>query len=283
MPEIRLQGGEVDGLALRYTVEGRGPAVILLHGLGGFAETWRHNVGALTPRATVYALDLPGFGRSAKPRTAYRLPFFTRVVGAFADGLGLGQVSLVGHSLGGAIAVAYALTQPTRVERLALIGALVPGATYRIGWTQRAATLPVVGELLALCGGPSLVKTAIARCFHAPMPAEVDFLVDTDFATRAAPEARAAWLASVRGVRAELVGRRGAYRRALGTLALPVLLVHGREDPAVPAAHCAEAADALPRATVRWVDRCGHFPHVEHAPVVNAWLVDFLAGRPAPR
>ncbi len=132
----------MDGLALRYTVEGRGPAVLLLHGLGGFAETWRHNVGALTPRATVYALDLPGFGRSAKPRASYRLPFFARVVGAFVDSLGLGQVSLVGHSLGGAIAIAYALTQPTRVERLALIGGLVPGATHRVGWAQRAGTLP---------------------------------------------------------------------------------------------------------------------------------------------
>lgn len=283
MPEIRLRGGEVDGLALRYTVEGRGPAVLLLHGLGGFAETWRHNVAALTPRATVLALDLPGFGRSAKPRASYRLPFFARVIGAFVDALGLGQVSLVGHSFGGAVAVAYALAQPARVERVALIGALVPGATHRIPWTQRAGTLPLIGEILALCGRPPLFKAALARCFHTPMPAEVDFLVDTDFATRASPEARAAWLAAVRGIRTDLVGRRREYRRALATLGLPVLLVHGRSDPAVPAAHCAEAADALPRATVRWVDRCGHFPHVEHAPVVNAWLVDFLAGRPAPR
>jgi len=91
MPEIRLRGGEFDGLALRYTVEGRGPAVILLHGLGGFAETWRHNTDALAARATVYALDLPGFGRSAKPRASYRLPFYARVLAAFTDALGLGR------------------------------------------------------------------------------------------------------------------------------------------------------------------------------------------------
>jgi 4,5:9,10-diseco-3-hydroxy-5,9,17-trioxoandrosta-1(10),2-diene-4-oate hydrolase len=283
MPEIRLRGGEVDGLALRYTVEGGGPAVLLLHGLGGFAETWRHNIEALSPRATVLALDLPGFGRSAKPRASYRLPFFARVIGAFVDELGLGPVSLVGHSLGGAVAVAYALAHPARVERIALIGALVPGAPHRIAWTQRVGTLPLAGEALAWIVGPALVKAAIARCFHAPMPGEVDFLVDTDYATRAAPEARAAWLATVRSLRAELVGRRVEYARALGALGQPTLLVHGREDPAVPASHCAEAAEMLPRATVRWVERCGHFPHVEHAPVVNGWLADFLAGRPAPR
>src|SRR5438552_17469026 len=74
MPELRLRGGEVDGLDLHYLVEGRGPAVVLVHGLGGFAESWRHTLRGLAARTTVYALDLPGFGASAKPRTRYRLP-----------------------------------------------------------------------------------------------------------------------------------------------------------------------------------------------------------------
>ena len=72
MPELRLRGGEVDGLALNYLVEGRGPAVVLVHGLGGFAESWRHNIASLAARATVYAVDLPGFGRSGKPRACAR-------------------------------------------------------------------------------------------------------------------------------------------------------------------------------------------------------------------
>src|SRR5919204_37809 len=80
MPELRLRGGEVDGLSLHYLVEGRGPAVLLVHGLGGFAESWRHNIGPLSARATVYAIDLPGFGRSAKPRTGYGLQYFARAV-----------------------------------------------------------------------------------------------------------------------------------------------------------------------------------------------------------
>src|SRR6266508_253702 len=91
MPDITLRGGEVDGLALHYVVAGRGPAVVLLHGLGGFAQSWRQTIDALATRATVFALDLPGFGRSAKPRTAYRLGYFARALHAFLDALGVGQ------------------------------------------------------------------------------------------------------------------------------------------------------------------------------------------------
>src|SRR5260370_41513215 len=68
MPEIELRGGALDGLRIHYVVDGRGPAVLLLHGLGGFAESWRHNIGYLGRHATVYAVDLPGLGPPGKPR-----------------------------------------------------------------------------------------------------------------------------------------------------------------------------------------------------------------------
>src|SRR5206468_3572485 len=71
MAELGLGGGALDGLALHYVGAGRGPAVVLLHGLGGFAESWRRTVEALAPRHTVIALDLPGFGQSAKPSAHY--------------------------------------------------------------------------------------------------------------------------------------------------------------------------------------------------------------------
>src|SRR5260370_10004052 len=96
MPEIRLRGGEVDGLGLHYVVEGRGPAVVLLHGLGGFAESWRHNLAPLARPPTVYALGLPGFGTSAKPRTHYPLPPFARPLHALVEAPRAAQTSLVG-------------------------------------------------------------------------------------------------------------------------------------------------------------------------------------------
>jgi len=283
MPELRLRGGEVDGLALNYIAEGRGPAVVLVHGLGGFAESWRHNIASLAARATVYAVDLPGFGRSGKPRAAYTLAYFARALHAFLDGVGVAQASLVGHSLGAAVAVTYALTRPARVERLALLSGCVPGFGWRPGWRARLMATPGLGEALALCGCAPLYRAAIAKCFHAPAADEVAFLVGWEYAARTGAPARAAWLSTVRSLAGDFVERRVDYRRAIATLDLPVLFVHGRQDPAVPAAHCAEAAEAFTRASTRWLDACGHFPHIEHAQVVNGWLADFLVGRPAPR
>ena len=283
MPELRLRGGEVDGLAVNYLVEGRGPAVVLVHGLGGFAESWRHNIASLAARSTVYAIDLPGFGLSGKPPAGYSLAYFTRALHAFVDAVGVRQVSLVGHSLGAAVAVTYALTHPSRVERLALLAGCVPGFGWRPGGRARLVATPVLGEVLGLLGCAPLYRAAIAKCFHAPPAEEVAFLVGWQYAARTGSAARAAWLATVRSLTTEFVERRADYRRAIGTLDLPVLLVHGRQDPAIPATHCAEAAGGFARAAVRWLDACGHFPHIEHAQVVNGWLAEFLVGRPAPR
>ena len=283
MPELRLRGGEVDGLALHYVVEGRGPAVVLVHGLGAFAESWRHTLAALAARATVLALDLPGFGASAKPRTHYRLGYFAGALNGFLDALGIRQASLVGHSLGAAISLTYALTHPSRVERLALVAGVVPGFSYRPSWIYRLIAVPGLGEALSLCGSAGLYKAALARCFHRPVREELDFFVDHQYAARTTAEGRRAYLATLRHVRTDFEAHGPDYRRAIATLDLPVLLIHGRQDRVVPPVHCAEVAEAFGHAAVRWVDECGHFPQIEHAQTVNGWLTEFLVGRPAPR
>ena len=283
MPEIELRGGALDGLPMHYLVHGRGPTVLLVHGLGGFAESWRHNIDALAGHATVYAVDLPGFGRSGKPRATYGLAFFAQALRAFVETMELGRVTLIGHSLGGAVAVAYAAMHAADLERLALLGAVVPGYGYRVPVAYRLIALPGLGELVAAWAGPALYRAAVARCFAEPVDAEVAFLVDSAYATRTSPAGRAAYLGTVRGVRADFVDRAAWYREALGRLEVPVLLIHGRQDPVVPAAHCARVIEACRRGTLRWLDRCGHFPHLEHPAVVNRWLAEFLVERTAPR
>jgi pimeloyl-ACP methyl ester carboxylesterase len=283
MSEVQLRGAEVDGLTIHYVSEGRGPAVVLVHGLGGFAESWRHNISALARVATVYAIDLPGFGRSSKPPARYRLADAARAVHGFVQAMGLGRVAIVGHSLGAAVGLTYALTHPARVERLALIGALVPGATYRLSVPYRLAVTPILGELLALCGCAPLYRAALARCFHAPITEEVEYLVREGYAARTCAEAKAAYLATLRDLRRDIVEHAPDYRRALSTLEPPVLLIHGQQDRVIGPMHCGDAAETLPRARVRWIDACGHFPHIEHASVVNGWVTEFLVGRPAPR
>jgi pimeloyl-ACP methyl ester carboxylesterase len=240
-------------------------------------------VPALARQATVYALDLPGSGQSSKPPARYRLAYFAAALRGFLDGLGIDQASLVGHSLGGAVVVTYALAHPARVDRLALLGGVVPGFAYRLAPAYRLLAVPGLGECLSLLGCAPLYRAALARCFHAPDAAEIDFLVRWAYPARTAFAARAAYLATLRGVRAEFFAHPEAYRRALAELDVPILLVHGRQDPVVPTAHCEAVGRGVPRPTLRWIDACGHFPHLEHPERLNGWLADFLAGRPAAR
>ncbi len=163
------------------------------------------------------------------------------------------------------------------------MGGVVPGFGYRPSWIYRLVALPLVGETLSLCGSARLYKVALARCFDRPVREEVDFFVDFGFAARSSAAARAAYLATLRHVRTDFEGHAPDYRRAIATLDVPVLLIHGRQDHVVPPAHCAQVAEGFARATVRWVDACGHFPQIEQTETVNRWLVDFLVGRPAPR
>jgi pimeloyl-ACP methyl ester carboxylesterase len=283
MPEVELRGAEVDGLRLHYVTEGRGPAVVLVHGLGGFAESWRHNIPALAKVATVFAVDLPGFGLSSKPPAGYRLADSARALHGFIQAMGLERLAVIGHSLGAAVGLTYALTHPARVERIALLGALVPGSSYRPSVPYRIAATPLLGELLALCGCAPVYRAAISRCFHAPVSAEVEFLVRESYVARTSPAAKAAYLATLRDVRRDILERAPDYHRALATLDAPVLLIHGQQDGVVAPGHAREAAEVLPRARVRWIDGCGHFPQIEHAEIVNSWLTEFLVGRPAPR
>src|SRR5262245_2623032 len=190
MPKVELRGAEVDGLTLHYVTAGRGPAVVLVHGLGGFAESWRHNISAISRVATVFAVDLPGFGRSSKPPARYRLADSARALHGFIQAMGLDRVAVVGHSLGAAVSLTYALTHPARVERVALLGGLVPGSSYRPSLPYRVAATPLLGELLALCGCAPLYRAAISRCFHAPVAAEVEFLVREGYAARTGAEAK---------------------------------------------------------------------------------------------
>jgi pimeloyl-ACP methyl ester carboxylesterase len=276
VPQVRLERGAVDGLDVYYTSAGRGPATLLIHGLGGFAESWRHTAAALSPYARVIAVDLPGFGQSAKPRRAYTLDFFVQALDGLLQRLQVERVRLVGHSLGGAIAAAFALAHPDRVEGLVFLAATVPGFPLRASVLYRIMLLPGIGELMASFVTPGICAVALRRCLFAPDPAEIAFLVEHQYAARTTPEGRAAYLATLRGVREDFTRRAPAYGAALAGWARPTLVIHGRQDPVVPFRHAEAAARGIGRARTRWLDRCGHFPQIEHAAAVNKWLAEFL-------
>jgi len=274
--EIRLRGGDLDGLVLHYLAEGRGPATALVHGLGGFAESWRHNIPALACHGRVIALDLPGFGRSGKPRRPYTLDFLARALDGLLRGLGVDTVRLVGHSLGGAVAARFALDHPGRVERLAFLGAAVPGFHLRPSWIYRTLSLPGLGEMLSSLVTPGICATALERCFAHPDTEEIRFFVEHEYAARASRAGRAAYLSLLRSAKDDFTVDADAYRAALSRLGRGVLVVHGLQDRVIPLVHARQVADGLNVAEPHWLDRCGHFPQIEHPAVLNTYLRDFL-------
>jgi pimeloyl-ACP methyl ester carboxylesterase len=282
LASLRLSGGELDGLEVYYTITGRGPATLLIHGLGSFAESWRSTAASLAGHGTVVCLDLPGFGQSAKPRRRYGLAFFADVIDGLLGALDVERVHVVGHSLGGAVAVAYALTRPRRVERMALVSPVVPGFPFRPSLVYQVMSLPGIGELVGWLITPRVCAAALERCFFAPDPADIDFLVAHQYAARTTPEGRAAYLATLRGIRRDFSERGLAFRSALGQWDRPTLIIHGRQDRVVPIQHALAVVDGIPAAAGRWLERCGHFPQIEHALAVPEWLGEFLfagAGR----
>ncbi|MBI2935631.1 MAG: alpha/beta fold hydrolase, partial [Chloroflexi bacterium] len=150
---------DVDGIRVHCIVAGRGEPVVLLHGLGASHIAWRDNIGPLSRRYAVYALDLPGHGDSAKPPLTYALPEGSSFLSSLLDTLRLDRAHLVGNSLGGMIALQFALDHPERVTKLVL--ADPAGLGRRIVLFVRLSSLPLLGELLerpTLFGTRALLK-----------------------------------------------------------------------------------------------------------------------------
>src|SRR2546427_3126975 len=125
---------------------GSGRPVLFIPGLGssGYLE-WRFNLEPAAAVHRVFAPDLPGFGRSEKPRARYGIPYFTRFIERYMDGRGLRSAAVVGASLGGRIAIELALKHPQRVSKLVLVNSLGLGRPT-IQLTYGLITLPRVGE-----------------------------------------------------------------------------------------------------------------------------------------
>ena len=170
--EIRLTGGDLDGLDIHYVEAGHGPVTVLIHGLGGFAETWRvppapWRAAAASSHST--CLD-SALRRSPAVTIAWRpRPVRVRAARQVRDS----RVRLAGHSLGGAVAVACAALFPDRVERLALLGACIPGFAFRPSLSFRLVALPGLGRSSRASVTPGLCRASVARCLVRPDPEEV--------------------------------------------------------------------------------------------------------------
>ncbi len=269
-----------DGTRIHYLA--RAPAssnhrpsssVILIHGLMDSAEQWRANIDALAQEHRVFAIDLIGFGFSSRVTTPiYSLALFARSIREFMDAQGIARASLVGHSLGGAVALRFAHAYPERVEKLVLIAP----ATYLLPLrpaVKLARYAPFIPR--ALIGWVILNRRARERALRNALgdPARFDA---TEVAHRLRP-------LRVRGTANALVAMLASPRDSrvppLEQITAPTLVLCGTRDLAVPLQHAERHVRALPNARLVVIENAGHLPHYEYPDQVNRLLVDFLRPR----
>jgi pimeloyl-ACP methyl ester carboxylesterase len=261
--------------AISTLAAGSGPPMLMLHGLGGTKASFLPTVAALAPQGRrVIAADLPGFGDSDKPlAAAYDAKFFSRATIALLDELDLdGGVDLVGHSMGGRVALEAALFAPERFRRIVLM-------TPSLAWLRARRWAPWL----------RLVRPELALLQPVPRPA-VDAIV-----RRLIPGGGSRWAAAgideflrsyltARGRAAFYAAARQIYMEdpaqfwsRLRSLELPALFVWGAHDPLVPAAFERHVREAVPDAEHVTL-RCGHIPQVECPRELHRAISGFLAG-----
>jgi pimeloyl-ACP methyl ester carboxylesterase len=261
----------------RYRTSGAsGLPVVMLHGIGRTLEDWSLSLPALGAQHRAFALDTVGFGLSDKPDGPYTMPALAQHVREVMDALGLERAALVGSSLGGAVALEFAVTHPSRVAALALVGSAGFGREVTLG--LRLSTVPWLGEWLTKpsLAGAERVLHEVFRDQSLVTPERVQ----RDFSLALEPGAQAAFLKVSRalgtfgGVRADW---REAITARLSGLNVPTLVAWGQQDKILPVAHLERARRLLPRARTHVFDPCGHFPQLEVPEAFNALLLEFLA------
>jgi pimeloyl-ACP methyl ester carboxylesterase len=252
------------GRRLSYVQAGRGPVLLLIHGIAGTLENWRGVIGPLSRRFTVVASDLPGHGQSEPGAGDYSLGALASGLRDLLVALGHERATLVGHSLGGGIAMQFSYQFPEMTERLVLVSS--GGLGSEVSAILRAATLPGSGLFIA---GTAAVGTAIGRPLGRVLGAlgrrpTADMAeVARGYGSLADSHRRAAFLSTLRAV----VGSEGQRVHAADRLylaeGLPVLIVWGASDPIIPVGHAESAHEAMPGSRLEIFDGVGHLPQVE--------------------
>lgn len=250
---------------VRSVTAGRGePTLVLIHGFGDNLMTWRAVFDRLATRHRVVAFDLPGFGASGKPPGPYTLDAMTERVRALVRGLD-GPLVLVGHSMGGEIALNVALAEPERIDALVLIAP----AGFRVGLAGIADS--ITARRAGLIGIWEAARSGILP-LHDP-----DWLAEpadrADYDPSFDPAYRASTSAVLEGFNFEGIGTRAS------TLDRPVLLLWGSADPVIPVSVAVEVRATLPCVRLEVLDRAFHRPQVERPDTVAALILGFLAGR----
>lgn len=270
---------ELHGHRVIYHMAGSGPPVVLIHGMVNSSRHWREVALQLARRHTVIAPDLIGHGDSATPRGDYSLGAHAASIRDLLAVIGIERASIVGHSLGGGVAMQFFYQFPQRTERLVLVSS--GGLGREVSPLLRSAALPGVSPLLRLAANPRLLG-GIAWSGRTLKRAGLGVGVQLEAIARALrplerPGARAAFLHTLRAV-IDIHGQRVSANDRLYLLdGMPTLIVWGGRDHTIPQEHGRDAQRSAPHSRFELLPKAAHFPHLEDPEGLAEVLLDFLA------
>ncbi|MGE9807936.1 alpha/beta fold hydrolase [Janibacter sp. G1551] len=263
---------------LSYLDSGAGPVVLFIHGILGSQRQWAHLVDKMDDHHRVLVPDLFGHGESAKPLGDYSLSAHAAALRDLLDHLGVHRVTLVGHSLGGGIAMQFLYLFPERVDRLVLVAS--GGLGREVHPILRSATLPGAEQVLGVvASSPVLSRVGAlgrgARKLGWRPGADTD-AIWRGFTSLGDRESRRAFLATTRAV-VDLGGQSiSAHDHLKAVVPVPTLVVWGSKDRMIPAWHAINAQRSVPDCRVELFDGAGHFPHLDDPDRFARLLREFI-------
>ena len=265
------------GHAVTYRTAGSGPVLLLLHGIANSSQTWERVAPALSERFTLIAPDLLGHGESATPRGDYSLGAHATAVRDLLTALGIEHVTVVGHSLGGGIAMQFAYQFPERCERLVLVSS--GGLGREVHLLLRAAALPGADWVLPLLTSSRVVGAGrqlggLLRRVRLAPGGDVEVLAQ-GFSSLDSAGSRQAFLHTVRAVIEPSGQRVSAHDRLALASLIPSLIVWGEKDSIIPVSHGAAAHEAMPGSRFEVFPGAGHLPHDADPDRFAAVLTEF--------
>ena len=269
---------ELHGRRVFYRVAGSGPPVVLIHGMLNSSSHWRSVALDLASDHTVIAPDLIGHGDSAAPRGDYSLGAHASSIRDLLAAIGIDRASIVGHSLGGGVAMQFFYQFPQRTERLVLISS--GGLGHEVSPMLRTAALPGVSALLSLTIHQGLTG-ALRNTGRRLSQREVRLGVYMQALARALRplengEARQAFLQTLRAV-IDVHGQRVSATDRLYLLErMPTMIVWGERDNTIPLQHGREAHEAIPHSHFKTLEKAAHFPHLEDPEGLSDTLREFI-------
>lgn len=276
---VRKEQIDLRGRRVAYRIGGSGPLLVLIHGITSSSATWDRVLPKLARRYTVLAPDLLGHGRSDKLRDDYSVAAHANTVRDLLDALGYDSATLVGHSLGGGVALQFAYQYPERLERLVLVA---PGGFGReVSVLLRAASVPGSGPVLAMAAwhpivqaGTLLTKTLGRLGLHATTDLEE---LGRAYALLGDRASRRAFIHTLRSV-VDLGGQRvTAIDRIDLATQTPALIVWGEKDWVLPVRHGRHIHQLVPHTYLAIFEHAGHFPHRDDPARFVRVLNEFLA------